>query len=149
VALSDAAGELPFVHVKTRPGWSGFKQRPYPGDEQIEHITVPVARLDDVLPEDYTPTLIKIDVEGAELGTLRGAEQTLRNHRPVLLLEHGLGSADFYDTRPEQVHDFLTELGYRIFGLDGAGPLSLAEFVDCFERGTRVNFLVRGSAHAE
>ena len=36
------------------------------------------------------PNIVKIDVEGAEYGVLRGAEHTIRQHRPVLFLStHG------------------------------------------------------------
>lgn len=32
-------------------------------------------------------SLIKIDVEGAEVGVLKGADKTIRKHRPVILIE--------------------------------------------------------------
>jgi hypothetical protein len=49
--------------------------------------------------------LVKIDVEGAEVGVLRGMEQTLRNTRPTLIVElHG--------TRDE-VADQLDSLDYE------------------------------------
>jgi Methyltransferase FkbM domain len=132
------------VHVLTRPGWSGFRERPYPAHERVERITVPVGRLDDVLASDYVPHFIKLDVEGAELQVLEGALETLAAHRPLLAFEHGLGSADHYGTRPEQIFALLGDrLGMRIFDLDGDGPYERARFVAAFERGERVNFLAR------
>jgi len=142
-ALSDEAGEHAFAHVSSRPGWSGLRARPGVDPGDVEHLTVPVQRLDDVLPEAYVPALIKIDVEGAELGVLRGAEQTLRVHQPLVLLEHGHGAAELYGTGPNDIYNMLTGLGYRIFGLDERGPLSAAEFADCFATGSRVNFLAQ------
>ena len=97
-ALSDAAGEAEFVHVATRPGWSGFRERPYPADERVERITVPTERLDDVVSGPVA--LVKIDVEGAERQVLEGARTTLVRDRPVVVFEHGLGSADHYGTEP-------------------------------------------------
>jgi FkbM family methyltransferase len=146
VALDDASGTAPFTHVLDRPGWSGLKARPTPdGDApRTETIEVTVERLDDVLPDGYTPTLVKIDVEGAELGVLRGAHATLAAHHPLVVFEHGLGSADHYGTGPGDVHDLLTGLDYRIFDLQGQGPYDRAAFVHTFYTAARVNFLARG-----
>src|SRR5262249_6142233 len=58
-ALGDEPGPAEFVHVVTRPGWSGFRERPYPrDDERTERITVDVVRLDDALLDGYAPDLI-------------------------------------------------------------------------------------------
>jgi FkbM family methyltransferase len=145
VALSDAAGTASFTHVLDRPGWSGLKPRPTPDGEtaRTERIDVQTERLDDALPPDYVPALVKIDVEGAELQVLTGATRTLAAHHPVLVFEHGLGSADHYGTRPEQVHDLLHDLGYRVFDLQGDGPYDRARFMETFHTSARVNFLAR------
>ena len=58
-------------------------------------------------PHGYVPALIKIDVEGADLQVLQGAQRTLAAHRPSSP-EHGLGSADHYDTCPEDFDALLT-----------------------------------------
>jgi FkbM family methyltransferase len=143
-ALSDHGGETEFVHVLTRPGWSGFRERPYPGSETVRRITVTTERLDEALAPDYVPHFIKIDVEGAEEQVLRGAQETIRRYRPVVALEHGVGSADYYGTRPETIHAILSDdCGLTIFDLDGGGPYSLEHFVRAFEGGQRVNFLAR------
>jgi len=50
---------------------------------------VACARVDDLVEagDIAPPTLIKIDVEGAEADVLRGAIRTLQRHRPILLVE--------------------------------------------------------------
>ncbi len=142
-ALSDRAGEREFVHVTTLPGWSGFRARAYPGSQATETIRVRTERLDDALPDDYAPAFLKIDVEGAELEVLRGGLETIARHRPVVAFEHGAGSADRYGTAPADVWQLLDGAGLRVFGLDGAGPFTLAEFEDEFARPERVNFVAR------
>jgi FkbM family methyltransferase len=140
-ALSDRAGSREFARVVADPGWSGFRARPTPDGGEVETITVECERLDDALPDGIEPAFLKIDVEGAEEEVLRGALQTLRRHRPLIAFEHGLGSADFYDTTPEAIHDLLAgELGYSITGLDGDGPYTRARFAEIFASGERVNF---------
>jgi FkbM family methyltransferase len=144
-ALSDRAEERDFIRVVDNPGWSGFRERPSPGSGRTQHLRVVTERLDDALPAGTRPGFVKVDVEGAEREVLAGALGTLREHRPVVAFEHGLGSADYYGTGPDDVWDLLCEqAALRLFDLDGRGPLSLAEFRADFQERTRVNFV----AHA-
>ena len=145
MALSDASGSAQFSHVLgVAEGLSGLKYRELPADVVVEQeqITVTLARLDDVLAPDYVPALIKIDVEGAELGVLQGAREVLRRHMPIIVFEHGSGSAEAYGTFPRDIHALLCgELGYRIFDLDGNGPYTPAEFEHGFTARIRVNWV--------
>ena len=144
-ALSDHAGEADFAHVKgIAEGWSGLRFRPLPTGEEadVENITVPLEVLDDALDPDYRPAVIKVDVEGAEQEVFRGALKTLRRHRPIVIFEHGVGSADVYGTTPDDIHALLTEeVGYRVFDLDGNGPYTLDEFKRTYYACERVNFV--------
>jgi len=147
-ALSDQSGETDFAYVHgAAEGWSGLIFRPLPTGEQatVEQITVKLDRLDDLLDPGYRPAAIKIDVEGAELQVFRGAVETLRRHKPIVIFEHGTGSAEAYGTHPHDVFAFLhAEVGMRIFDLDGGGPYSADEFEQAFFSAARVNFV----AHA-
>lgn len=133
-ALYDATGTASFTHVLDSAGLSGLRQRSDHdvSPDRLRQISVRTERLDDVLDQDYVPTLIKIDVEGAELGVLPGAVETLHRHRPYVLFEHGIGGADLYDAKPTEVFDLLDEAGLRIFDLDGEGPYSRDHFEATF-----------------
>lgn len=50
-------------------------------------ITVPTITLDQMLEYFGAPTLVKIDVEGAEVEVLRGGERLLRDARPLIYFE--------------------------------------------------------------
>ena len=64
---------------------------------------VPVRPLDSY---SLAPTAIKIDAEGAELKVVKGAEQTLREFKPVLMIENNDWG---------RVTEFLAGLGYSCF----------------------------------
>jgi hypothetical protein len=83
-------------------------------------------------------------VEGAEQQVIEGAMRTLADFRPVVIFEHGSGSAEHFDTRPDDIHRLLTEeAGLRIFDLDGNGPYSLADLQQSFHAAERVNFIAK------
>jgi FkbM family methyltransferase len=71
------------------------------------------------------PGFVKIDTEGAELFVLRGAIQTLRRERPVLLMELSDRLLASLGCSSEQVFALLRENGYRVVNADDpAGPVS-------------------------
>jgi FkbM family methyltransferase len=55
--------------------------------EGAQRIDVPVVSLDDYFAPGERLALLKVDVEGHELGVFRGADRILREDRPVLLFE--------------------------------------------------------------
>lgn len=80
-----------------------------------EHPQDPRTTIDDfVAGSGLIPTAVTIDVEGAELLVLRGAENTLRRYKPKLWISihPDLGKRD-YGLKEGQVQSFLEELGYK------------------------------------
>jgi FkbM family methyltransferase len=141
-ALSNVNRTSEFTYVKNLPAYSGFRRRRYPTKPTIEKITVQTERLDDHLPQDYVPALIKIDVEGAEQLVIEGAMETLRRHRPIVLFEHGTGASDYYGTGPSNIYKLLCDVAaLRIFDLDGYGPYSLHQLEAVYRRNDRWNFV--------
>jgi FkbM family methyltransferase len=144
-ALSDRTGRSTFTYVRTDEAYSGFKEREYPRAERLEKIEVRTEELDAALPAGYVPDLIKIDVEGAEQQVLEGAMRTIRSYKPIVIFEHGRGSAEYYGTGPSDIFELLSgQAGMRIFDLDGKGPYDLREFQRIFHVGGIWNFV----AHA-
>lgn len=114
-ALSNNTGVATFNYVVSNPSYSGLIKRKYDRDnEQDTQIEVKTELLDNVLPEDFVPSLVKIDVEGGELLVLEGAVKTITRHKPVIIFEHGLGASDFYGSTPEKVFALLAGCGLRI-----------------------------------
>ena len=74
-------------------------------------IPVPVVRLDDAL-SDVSPTYIKMDIEGAEPGTLAGAGSILQRDAPVLTV-CAYHVQDHLWKLPGLIHSLNPE--YRIF----------------------------------
>lgn len=119
-ALSNQAGVSKFNVVKDDPAYSGIKQRAYKTENpEIEIIEVQLKPLDELIPETEQIQLIKIDVEGAELGVLQGAKKLLTRCKPTLVFEHGKGASEFYGTKPEMVYQEITDCALKINTLDG------------------------------
>jgi FkbM family methyltransferase len=81
---------------------------------------VEVARLDDVIDREPVERLdaIKIDVEGAELRLLRGAEATLRRYRPVLIFEASEASLRHQGSSVEELLEYLRAHDYALYLFD-------------------------------
>jgi FkbM family methyltransferase len=87
VAAADGEGEAE-LHVANDPAFHSTVAV-HAGREVGRTLRVPTTRLDTIWMRLGQPAVsaIKIDVEGAELAVLRGAETLLRETRPTLLLE--------------------------------------------------------------
>jgi FkbM family methyltransferase len=133
-ACSDRSGTSSFTVVTPEPALSGLRERAglEPYADGLQRIGVDVVRLDDVIDEDLPVAFLKIDVEGAEVGVLRGAQQLLRRHRPTVVFEHGIGGADVYGDTSEELWDVLASADLRVFDLDGGGPYPRTVFAACF-----------------
>lgn len=71
---------------------------------------VKVMRLDSVLdPKEVHVSFIKVDCEGAEIGILKGAVQTIRRCKPIIVAE-----ADHPLTDTQALGEFIESLGYNV-----------------------------------
>lgn len=144
MALGASAGAAEFCYFRTMPGWSGLRRSPEISDERgdPEYITVNVSTLDAELAA-CTPTVVKIDVEGAELSVVEGGREVLSRSRPVVIFEHVASAADLYGSSSGELWELFDGLGYEILPVTGDGPLTQRAFV---EKTGVVNWLARPGA---
>lgn len=95
------------------------QQRIFPGTEAVEARETPITTLDEALDLPFgRPSLLKIDVQGAELDVLEGATRTLTEIDEALIecsfieLYEGQALAD-------QVISLLLQAGFRLVGVHG------------------------------
>jgi FkbM family methyltransferase len=132
-ALDTSAGQADF-NVSRQDDSSSLleigrrQERAFAGTGVADRIVVETARLDAVLGGDDAPprpALLKIDVQGNELGVLRGAEELLGGIDEILVecsfIELYVGQA-----LADDVVGFLREHGFRLRGV-----FSLTQDPDC------------------
>jgi FkbM family methyltransferase len=89
----------------------------------VRVIEVPIRNLDSLLGEDETIGVLKMDVQGHELGVLQGMARLLQRRavRDIVFEEEA--------TFPAPTHEYLKSHGYSIFGLQRtfAGVRSLPD----------------------
>lgn len=98
-ALGDRDGS---ISMHTSEGSSGDSWIDGAGD-------IPLRRLDDLELQDVD--FMKLDCEGGELPALRGAEETLKRCRPVVIVEQKPGNAQKYGLPETGAVDYLQSLG--------------------------------------
>ncbi|HYG51144.1 MAG TPA: FkbM family methyltransferase, partial [Flavobacteriales bacterium] len=139
-ALAEKPGQAEFNFVKNAPAYSGLKQRKYAVDKpEIEKIQVEIKTLDEVIPANVKIDFIKIDVEGAEYGVLRGGSETVKKNKPVIIFECGIGASDFYGTTPAAVHELIVhEYGLHLSTmqrwLKNEKPFAENEFIETYNQ---------------
>lgn len=146
-ALAERAGESTFEYVVNSPAYSGLRRRIYDRPEPvIEQIHVRVETLDGVIPPDFVLDFVKIDVEGGELGVLRGGRETLRRSHPVVVFEAGKNSTGQYGVTPRELFRFVRDdLDMRLSTLRSwlrqGRPYDERSFTRNWERGPEFYFV--------
>lgn len=146
LALSDSQGISSFNYVISNPPYSGLKKRPYDRPHEKDcQIEVKTDCLDNVVKAASVSSidLMKIDVEGGEYLVLKGSIECIKKNRPVIIFEHGPGSAQSYDFTPDDLFDLLcSHMGLRISLMQdwllGKQPLTQEKFSE--HVNNRINY---------
>lgn len=102
------------LFIGEKSGWHSLVKSQ--GDTDNRSINVTKHTLDSILENSNISAvdMIKIDVEGAEMEVLHGAEQTLDNNHDLILL---IDIHPHMDVDPVEVCDFLSEKGFSILNI--------------------------------
>lgn len=135
-AASLVANEDPFYRKKS----SVYGE--YTGSTEIDKVSCSVDTVDNFVGAHGIENicLIKIDVEGNEKFVLEGARRTLKEQKPLVYCELLRKHAKRFGYHPNDVIEFMAEIGYRCYKLVGD---SLAEVMEIKDDTTETNFIFR------
>jgi len=111
-AVGSSQCEVPFFVHQKLSGYSSLNIPSETSDKFIAKIRVKMKTLDSVLESVSTIDAIKIDVEGAELQTLRGGRDTLMRNRPVVMFESCVDDNDYQNAI--ELWSLLDDLDYVV-----------------------------------
>lgn len=128
IALGDEDGKvemvLPVENAVRFHGLAHVKHESIPEKNQGETFTCPLHKLDNMIEfKKLAKPLagIKIDVENFEYFVLKGGEQLIKKHKPVIYCEL------WKNENRTKTFDLLTNLGYKIYTLQNKSLLPFDE----------------------
>ncbi len=121
VALSDKTGKASFTYARGTPEESGLMQKTYnfPDLADPQKIEVTIERLDNYVGDVDSIRFLKIDIEGGEIGCLKGASIILNKFRPLMSVEYGSPGYSAYGHTKDTLFDIATEHKYVLYDLFG------------------------------
>lgn len=126
-ATGSVAGTAAFFkHAPALGAYDSLRQTGRAG--AVTSSSVPVTTLDAEWEALGRPpvSMIKMDVEGAELATLKGAAECIRHCQPSLFLEWSPENLAAFDCEPAALFETAGSLGYAIFSLLRMTPIESA-----------------------
>ncbi|HZB45237.1 MAG TPA: FkbM family methyltransferase [Pyrinomonadaceae bacterium] len=99
------------------------------GQSALDLVAREVGALDEFLPRVERLSLVKCDVEGAELLAFRGAERLIGEHLPTVICEINPWFLEGFQIRLEELLGFFFGRGYQLYHYrqEGAGRGRLSE----------------------
>lgn len=115
IALSDYDGEAVMqIPEYDKGGENLYEARIITEDSIKNSEKVKAAKLDTILPENFSFSFLKIDVEGHEMNVLKGAAHSIKKNKPVMLIEIN-GGINEQNINSTSIVDFLAKLNYKVF----------------------------------
>ena len=107
-------------------------------NQEIQKVICKVVRLDDYEPIKKLEKLnfIKLDAEGAELPTLKGAQKLLEKHKPILFFEGCKEWMRSFQYTPCDFDQFLEKLHYENLQVVGKKLVPINSLENFFENKT-------------
>lgn len=127
--LSDVEGSLPIF--STADGCNEGIPTLYRTEEKSRSIgTIGLTTVDTFVKANGIARVdvLKVDVEGAELAILKGAQETIETHRPTMLLEFNADTCSAAGYTIGHLVDWLTSRGYKLQLITRKGLFQVAEF---------------------
>ena len=121
--VGDKDGKVDFYTHKSANGihtTSKESLESFSSDNQIKQYEVEMTTVDTLLENESIPlpTLVKIDVEGAEVDVLKGARETIKTSKPAILVEYHEDKIGCFNSDLEGLKKILDELGYQYKFID-------------------------------
>jgi FkbM family methyltransferase len=106
--------------------------------EEAGQVKVEITTLDHEWEQLGSPnvSVIKVDVEGAELAVLQGARSLIESNRPFVLLEWNKVNLKPYGVAPGALYDFALAQRYTVFALPLCIPVASAEELELYASRT-------------
>lgn len=101
--------------------------------EKTKNVECDVVALDGYLPNIERLTLLKCDIEGADLFAMRGARGLLEKHKPVVIIEITPWFLEGFGISVGDVYAFFEGLGYACYHYEDSGRLVPAASADIVE----------------
>ncbi len=128
VAATDEAGTITFFAHNAKDGAYDGIQATGRG-EGAREVSVEAVRVDSLWEQAGRPkvSLVKMDVEGAEISALKGMSAMLASERPALLLEWNTVNLKAHGVAPGALLDWARANDYRIFSQQYRLPVEDAQ----------------------
>ncbi|MDJ0620593.1 MAG: FkbM family methyltransferase [Calothrix sp. MO_192.B10] len=87
-------------------------------------MNVNLACIDDLVAQKALkpPTLVKVDVEGAEIDAFKGMRQTIEKYKPTIIYEVDDGNKESFAQKSKALENLISSMGYQVMPLAAGYP---------------------------